>query len=90
MKVYVYFVTISYYIEDPFDESGAHKESSMCEIATPYLIDSIEKWEQIINEMKKYYTQETIEKVIIQFYNLLKIEKITEKLKIKVKFMNAY
>lgn len=92
MKVYVYFVTISYYIEDPFDESGAHKESSMCEISTPYLVDSIEKLEQIINEIKKNHTQETIEKVIIQFYNLLRIEEITEseKLKIKVKFMNEY
>lgn len=90
MKIYVYFVTISYYIKEPFVES-AYKERSMCEISTPELIDSIEKWKEIITEIKKKHPlYDSTKKVIIDFYSLLRIEEIPESTKseIKVKFMN--
>lgn len=88
MKIYVYFVTIS--IENILFKRGEH-EKSMCEISTPELIDSIEKWEEIITEIKKKHPlYDSNKKVIIDFYNLLRIEEIPESTKseIKVKFIN--
>lgn len=63
----------------------------MCEISTPELIDSIEKWKEIITEIKKKHPlYDSTKEVIIDFYNLLRIEEIPESTKseIKVKFMN--